>query len=100
MLLNILHAKGLRIGKIFQEWTTLFKIILIFLFIIIAFLSTNHQDISILPGVMILDFSSVLNLLLILFGSLMHMQDGIQVYIVGEIIQPEKMYLDLFSLAQ
>ena len=29
LFLNILHAKGLRIGKIFQEWTTIFKIILI-----------------------------------------------------------------------
>ena len=91
LFLNILHAKGLRIGKIFQEWTTIFKIILILLFIIIAFLSSNHQDISILP--MGYDFKLLISpefAVNLVWVSYAYAGWNSSIYVVGEISQPEK----------
>jgi APA family basic amino acid/polyamine antiporter len=91
LILNILHAKGLRIGKIFQEWTTIFKIILILLFIIIAFLSSNHQDISILP--MGYDFKLLISpefAVNLVWVSYAYAGWNSSIYVVGEISQPEK----------
>ena len=91
LFLNILHAKGLRIGKLFQEWTTIFKIILILLFIIIAFLSSNHQDISILP--MGYDFKLLISpefAVNLVWVSYAYAGWNSSIYVVGEISQPEK----------
>ena len=91
VLINILHAKGLRIGKIFQEWTTLFKLILILLFITIAFVSPNHQDISILPGGydfrLLVSSEFAVNLVWVSYA---YAGWNSSIYIVGEIVQPEK----------
>ena len=91
VLLNILHAKGLKIGKIFQEWTTIFKLCLILVFITIAFLSPNHQDISILPVGddfrLILSPEFAVNLVWVSYA---YAGWNSSVYVVGEILQPEK----------
>ena len=91
VMLNILHAKGLRTGKIFQEWTTLFKIILILLFIMIAFLSPNHQDISIQPAGndfrLLISPEFAVNLVWVSYA---YAGWNSSVYVVGEILHPEK----------
>ena len=91
LLLNILHAKGLRIGKIFQEWTTIFKILLILLFIMIAFLSPNHQEISILPTSydfrLIISPEFAVNLVWVSYA---YAGWNSSIYIVGEIVHPGK----------
>ena len=91
LLLNILHAKGLRIGKIFQEWTTIFKILLILSFIMIAFFSPNHQDISIFP--VGYDFRLLISpefAVNLVWVSYAYAGWNSSIYVVGEIVQPGK----------
>ena len=91
VMLNILHAKGLKTGKIFQEWTTIFKILLILLFIIIAFFSPNHQDISIFP--VDYDFRLLISpefAVNLVWVSYAYAGWNSSIYVVGEIVQPEK----------
>ena len=91
VLLNILHAKGLKIGKIFQEWTTIFKLILILVFIAIAFISPNHQDITILPVAhdfrLLASPEFAVNLVWVSYA---YAGWNSSIYVVGEIVQPEK----------
>ena len=91
VLLNVLHAKGLKIGKIFQEWTTIFKLCLILVFIIIAFLSPNHQDISILPASndfrILISPEFAVNLVWVSYA---YAGWNSSVYVVGEILQPQR----------
>ena len=91
LLLNILHAKGLRIGKIFQEWTTIFKILLILFFIMIAFFSPNHQDISIFPVDydfrLLISAEFAVNLVWVSYA---YAGWNSSIYVVGEIVQPDK----------
>ena len=91
VLLNILHAKGLKIGKIFQEWTTIFKLCLILVFITIAFLSPNHQDISILPvGHDFRFLASPEFAVNLVWVSYAYAGWNSSIYVVGEIVKPEK----------
>jgi len=91
VLLNILHAKGLKFGKIFQEWTTIFKILLILVFIMIAFVSPNHQDISISPAGydfrLLISPEFAVNLVWVSYA---YAGWNSSIYVVGEIMQPEK----------
>ena len=47
LCVNILHSTKLSTGKLFQEWTTIFKIVLILIFIVIGLFSRGHQPISV-----------------------------------------------------
>ncbi len=91
ILLNMLHAKGLRIGKIFQKWATIFKIFFILLFIIIAFFSSSHQDISILP--IDSDISLIISpefAVSLVWVSYAYAGWNSSIYVAGEIAKPEK----------
>lgn len=89
--LNVLHATRLNTGKIFQEWTTIFKIILILIFIIIGLFSDKHQQLFFLPTLNDIDliFSPEFAVSLV-WVSYAYAGWNSSVYVVGEIVQPEK----------
>ncbi len=50
VLISFIHAKSIRLGLLFQKVSTLFKVILILLFILSGFFIGNSTDISFLPN--------------------------------------------------
>ena len=91
LCVNVLHATRLNTGKLFQEWTTIFKMILILIFIIIGLFSVEHQPISILPTLYDIDliFSPEFAVNLV-WVSYAYAGWNSSIYVVGEIVQPEK----------
>tara|TARA_B110000196_G_scaffold303779_1_gene299913 strand:+ start:10905 stop:12152 length:1248 start_codon:yes stop_codon:yes gene_type:complete len=89
--LNILHATNLSMGKAFQNWTTILKIGLILIFIIIGFLFKENQLISFLPTRsdlrLIISPEFAVNLIWVSYA---YAGWNSSVYVVGEIVQPEK----------
>ena len=91
LCLNVLHATRLNTGKIFQEWTTIFKMMLILIFIIIGLFLDEHQQIFFLPTLNDIDliFSPEFAVSLV-WVSYAYAGWNSSVYVVGEIVQPEK----------
>ena len=89
--LNILHATNLSMGKVFQNWTTILKIGLILIFIIIGLLFKENQLISFLPTRsdlrLIISPEFAVNLVWVSYA---YAGWNSSVYVVGEIVQPEK----------
>ena len=89
--INILHATKLNMGKLFQDWTTILKIGLILIFIIVGLFFIEHQLISVLPThsdlKLIASPEFAVNLVWVSYA---YAGWNSSVYVVGEIVQPEK----------
>ena len=91
LCVNILHSTKLSTGKLFQEWTTIFKIVLILIFIVIGLFSTGHQSISVIPTRY--DFNLMISpefAVNLVWVSYAYAGWNSSVYVVGEIVGPEK----------
>ena len=91
LCVNFLHSTKLSAGKLFQEWTTIFKIVLILIFIVIGLFSTEHEPISIIPTrydfKLIISPEFAVNLVWVSYA---YAGWNSSVYVVGEIVHPEK----------
>ena len=90
IIFHLIHGQSIKIGTFIQDSTTLIKIGLIVLFIIMGLINPNPQDISILPkvGDIKLLFSSGFAISLI-WVSYAYTGWNSSVYIAGEIVDPK-----------
>ena len=90
IIFHLIHAQSIKIGTFIQDSTTLIKIGLIVLFIIMGLINPNPQDISILPqvGDIKLLFSSGFAISLV-WVSYAYTGWNSSVYIAGEIVDPK-----------
>ena len=90
IIFHLIHGQSIKIGTFIQDITTLIKIGLIVLFIIMGLINPNPQDISILPkvGDIKLLFSSGFAISLI-WVSYAYTGWNSSVYIAGEIVDPK-----------
>ena len=90
IIFHLIHGQSIKIGTFIQNSTTLIKIGLIVLFIIMGLINPNPQDISILPkvGDIKLLFSSGFAISLI-WVSYAYTGWNSSVYIAGEIVDPK-----------
>ena len=90
IIFHLIHGQSIKIGTSIQDSTTLIKIGLIVLFIIMGLINPNPQDISILPevGDIKLLFSSGFAISLV-WVSYAYTGWNSSVYIAGEIVDPK-----------
>ena len=90
IIFHLIHGQSIKIGTFIQDSTTLIKIGLIVLFIIMGLINPNPQDISILPqvGDIKLLFSSGFAISLV-WVSYAYTGWNSSVYIAGEIVDPK-----------
>ena len=90
IIFHLIHGQSIKIGTFIQDSTTLIKIGLIVLFIIMGLINPNPQDISILPkvGDIKLLFSPGFAISLI-WVSYAYTGWNSSVYIAGEIVDPK-----------
>ncbi len=90
IIFHLIHGNSIRIGTFIQDGTTVIKIALILLFIIMGLINTNPQDISIFPkvGDIKLLFSSGFAISLV-WVSYAYTGWNSSVYIAGEIVDPK-----------
>ena len=90
IIFHLIHGQSIKIGTFIQDSTTLIKIGLIVLFIIMGLINPNPQDISILPqvGDIKLLFSSGFAISLV-WVSYDYTGWNYSVYIAGEIVDPK-----------
>ena len=89
--MNFMHAYSLDTGKSFQVWSTFLKLLIIFSFVSIGLLFDNKQSISFIPrsedfGIL---FSPEFAVNLV-WDSYAYAGWNSSIYVVGEIIQPNK----------
>ena len=90
IIFHLIHGQSIKIGTFIQDSTTLIKIGLIVLFIIMGLINPNPQDFSILPqvGDIKLLFSSGFAISLV-WVSYAYTGWNSSVYIAGEIVDPK-----------
>ena len=90
IIFHLIHGQSIKIGTFIQDSTTLIKIGLIVLFIIMGLINPSSQDISILPkaGDIKLLFSSGFAISLV-WVSYAYTGWNSSVYIAGEIVDPK-----------
>ena len=90
IIFHLIHGQSIKIGTFIQDSTTLIKIGLIVLFIIMGLINPSPQDISILPqaGDIKLLFSSGFAISLV-WVSYAYTGWNSSVYIAGEIVDPK-----------
>ena len=90
IIFHLIHGQSIKIGTFIQDSTTLIKIGLLVLFIIMGLINPNPQDISILPqvGDIKLLFSSGFAISLV-WVSYAYTGWNSSVYIAGEIVDPK-----------
>jgi len=89
--MNLMHAYSLDTGKSFQVWSTFLKLLIIFSFVFIGLLYDDKQSISFIPktedfGILISPEFAV-NLVWVSYA---YAGWNSSIYVVGEIIQPNK----------
>lgn len=89
--MNFMHAYSLDTGKSFQVWSTFLKLLIIFSFVSIGLLFDNKQSISFIPrsedfGILFSPEFAV-NLVWVSYA---YAGWNSSIYVVGEIIQPNK----------
>ena len=89
--MNLMHAYSLDTGKSFQVWSTFLKLFIIFSFVSIGFLYEDKQSISFIPkyGDFEILFSPEFAVNLV-WVSYAYAGWNSSIYVVGEIIQPNK----------
>ena len=91
ILLNILHSFSLGVGKSFQVWSTLLKLFTMILFIFAGIFFSDKQNISFSPKLedlkIVLSPEFAVNLVWVSYA---YAGWNSSVYVVGEIIKPNK----------
>ena len=89
--MNLMHAYSLDTGKSFQVWSTFLKLFIIFSFVSIGFLYEDKQSISFIPKYgdfeILLSPEFAVNLVWVSYA---YAGWNSSIYVVGEIIQPNK----------
>ena len=91
LFMNLMHAYSLDTGKSFQVWSTFLKLFIIFSFVSIGFLYEDKQSISFIPKYE--DFAILLSpefAVNLVWVSYAYAGWNSSIYVVGEIIQPNK----------
>ena len=91
ILLNILHSFSLGVGKSFQVWSTLLKLFTMILFIFVGIFFSDKQNISFSPKLedlkIVLSPEFAVNLVWVSYA---YAGWNSSVYVVGEIVKPNK----------
>jgi APA family basic amino acid/polyamine antiporter len=91
VLITLVHGTSIRWGNYLQNISTAVKVGVVVLFIVLGFMASNHQPISLLPkssdwGILVSPFFAVA----LVYVSYAYTGWNAAVYIVGEIKEPQK----------